>query len=689
VAGAKAPEIRDPLVNLGERMLSFVRRPLLTNGKTIRGDVRLLIILLIGSAACNSTSTEQAHRYIAEGDRRAGVGQYAAASIEYRNAVRLAPASVEARQKLAEAAARDSQPALAANSLLRVAELKPDDGTAQLRAASIYLLSGRYEESRARAEAALRADESDAVAHFVLGEALAGLHQDAGSDAALRDAARLAPRLPQPHIALGRRFWASGNLAGAETELRTAVSLDPRDLSANRALALFLMATDRASQAESAWAVVAANPRGLPFALADYFVAMNRLDAAERALLALAGGDANRESARIRLAAVQASRRQPADAHRTLQLVLEKSPHSMPALLLEARLLQSERRLDEALRVTHRAVAANPTQLEPLLVEGDLFAARGDDTAADRAFERAAALAPSDPRPYLARARDRLTLGRAAESIALVERAQEIAPHDLPTRIALITTLTQAGLRQRAIDTTRAAIRDWPQGAALYVRLGLLQAADNRLDEARGTLSTAVRLDPGSMPALRALTDLDIRQGRTPAALTRIEQRLRQQPGSPELLLLAGLLLEAQHRTADAERTLERTLAADPADGTAANNLACLYLEDGRLDEALRWATVAHDRLHGGESSDTLGWVHTKRGEYLEALPLLQSASQARPAHPLYRYHLAVAYANTGSPAQARDELHHALASSMTFGDRDAATRLLAELDADALSTPR
>jgi thioredoxin-like negative regulator of GroEL len=60
---------------------------------------------------------------------------------------------------------------------------------------------------------------------------------------------------------------------------------------------------------------------------------------------------------------------------------------------------------------------------------------------------------------------------------------------------------------------------------------------------------------------------------------------------------------------------------------------------------------------------------------------LLQTATQARPEHPPYRYHLAVAYAKSGSPAQARDELHRALASSATFPDRDAASRLLAELD--------
>jgi tetratricopeptide (TPR) repeat protein len=512
-------------------------------------------LLLASSAACDKPE-ERTRRYIADGDRLAGAGKYAAASIEYRNAVRLTPKSVEAQEKLAEVASRAGQQSLAAQTLLRVADLKPDDRTAQLRAASIYLLSGRYEESRARAEAAIQADETDATAHFVLGEALAGLHERARSEASLREAIRLAPGLPPPHVALASKYWSAGNVAGAEAELRRAVELGPADMSANRALAILLMATGRARQAEPAWAVVAASPRGLPFALADYFVATNRLAEAERALVALTARDVDRDAARVRLAAVQSARNRPIDAHRTVNEVLRDSPHSVPALLLEARLLQSEGRLDDALRVAHRAVEANPHQLEPLLVQGDIFAARGDEVDADRSFERA--------------------------SRALGER------------------------------------------------------------NASGSGGT-----------------------------------------------LLGLLLERQNQPADAERAFEQALAANPTDGIAANNLAWLYQQEGRLDEALRWATVANDQLRRSETHDTLGWIRVQRREYREALPMLQGAIQARPENPLYHYHLAVAYSKTGSPVHAREELNLALASGVTFSGREEATRLRAQLDGAPVTTPQ
>ena len=143
----------------------------------------------------------------------------------------------------------------------------------------------------------------------MLGEALAGVHEQARSEASLRDAIRLAPTRPEPHIALAGKYWSEGNTAGAEAELRRATALGPSNVPAQRALALFLMATDRGREAERSWAVVAASPGGHPFALADYFIVMGRFADAERTLSKLAGTTANRDAARVRLSALQSSTR--------------------------------------------------------------------------------------------------------------------------------------------------------------------------------------------------------------------------------------------------------------------------------------------------------------------------------------------------------------------------------------------
>jgi tetratricopeptide (TPR) repeat protein len=717
----------------------------------------LLTASLTISAACTQDPAARTQRYIASGDEFARAGKPGEASIEYRNAIKATPTSSEALEKLASAAVRAEDAQTAVGAMLRVAELKPDDPAAQVRAASLYLLAGRYEDARDRAMAAVEADQADANAHIVLAQALAGLHDEVRSETELREAVRLAPDTPAPHVALGSYYWSAGRIAVAEGELRKAVALGPQNVSACRALALFLMADGRSGEAEPLWRVVAASPDGLPFAFTDYLVTMNRLVEAEDALDDLIARDVSRSAAQVRLAAVQYALKQSETAHQTLRSVLDETPRNVPALLLEARFFQVEQRLDEALRAAQAAGAANPANAEPAFVEGEILAGLGDEVRAVRAFETAVKLNPKDASPHLAIARVRMRFGHAQEAVQPAERGRTARPDDLAPRLVLIEALANAGQRDRAIEQAQAAIVQWPRVGVLHVQLGLVQLAAGQRDAARRSFSEALHLDPTSIAALTALAEIDVRDGRAQAALARIDNQLRQQPGNGALLLLSarthaaagqpdraeamlrrlvqvepsnldafaalghfylatgrmdaareqferlvpddkgagagtmvGMILEAQNRNEDAQRAFERALETNPHAGVAANNLAWLYQEQGRLDEALRWALVANEQLRNTpEAKDTLGWVRVRRGEYRDALPPLAATVEARPDNPLYRYHLAYAYWKIGSTTGAREELRRALASNAPFAGREEAERILRELNSDPSNASR
>ena len=717
--------------------------------QTARYVVTVCVLMLAGCARDPATRTRQ---HIARGDTFVRAGKYPEASIEYRAAIQATPTSAEAQEKLVNAAARALDAPTAIGAMLRVAELKPKDTDAQLRVASLYLLAGRYEDARDRATAALEADPPDANAHIVLAQALAGLHDDVRSETELREAVRLDPDAPEPHVALGSAHWSAGRIAESETELRTAVALGPQHVNANRALALFLMATQRSGEAEPLWRVVAGGPDGLPFALSDYFVATNRLVEAERALTELGARGVNRDAARVRLAAVQYALKRSEAAHQTLRAVLNATPHDVPALLLEARFLQAEHRLDEALRAAQAAVTANPTSAQAALVEGDVDAALGDTPSAVRALETALKLNPRDASPAFAIARLHLRHGDALEAMEAAERARTIRPDNLMPRVVLIEALSAAGQRARAIAQADEAIGRWPKVAALHVQLAALQVAEGHGDQARRTLANALQLEPTSLAALSALTDLDLRAGRAQTAVSRIDDRLRQQPKDSALMLLSarthavaghheqaemtlrrlvqedprriltrsrrlgrfyltagrlddareqfermaatdttggastmvGMILAAQNRREEAQRAFERALGTNPRAGVAANNLACLYQEQGRLDAALKWALVADEQLRIPQAHDTLGWIRVQRGEYRDAIPVLAASVETRPDNPAYRYHLGYAYWKNGSAAAAREEFQRALVSNAAFEGREEAERIVEKLAAQS-----
>ena len=58
---------------------------------------------------------------------------------------------------------------------------------------------------------------------------------------------------------------------------------------------------------------------------------------------------------------------------------------------------------------------------------------------------------------------------------------------------------------------------------------------------------------------------------------------------------MVGMIQEARGDHDGARAQYERVLALDPHAGVAANNLAWIYAESGRLDEALKLATIAQE----------------------------------------------------------------------------------------------
>src|SRR5688572_13291386 len=111
----------------------------------------LLIAALIAVVGCTTDSATRAQKNVARGDEYARAGKYGEATIEYREASQLTPTLADEHEKLADAATRAQDPRTAVAAMLQVAELKPDDPAAQVRAAAVYLLAGRYEEARDRA----------------------------------------------------------------------------------------------------------------------------------------------------------------------------------------------------------------------------------------------------------------------------------------------------------------------------------------------------------------------------------------------------------------------------------------------------------------------------------------------------------------------------------------------------------
>ena len=128
-------------------------------------------------------------------------------------------------------------------------------------------------------------------------------------------------------------------------------------------------------------------------------------------------------------------------------------------------------------------------------------------------------------------------------------------------------------------------------------------------------------------------------------------------------LALAGTLEEARQYEA-AITEYEHMLSKQPGSMIVANNLASL-LSDHRNDKAsLERAQSLAEILRESQVpqfKDTVGWVSYRRGDYVNAVSLLENAAAALPNIALVHYHLGMSYIAIIQNAKASKQLKAAL----------------------------
>ena len=140
---------------------------------------------------------------------------------------------------------------------------------------------------------------------------------------------------------------------------------------------------------------------------------------------------------------------------------------------------------------------------------------------------------------------------------------------------------------------------------------------------------------------------------------------------------------------AKARDTYEKLLALRPDSVMVLNNLAVLYSERlNRADRAYELAQKARTLAPGdGSVADTLGWILYKRGDYQQALTLLQESVSKLPERPEIQFHLGMTNYMMGQADAARAAFERSVQATGDFPDKNEAQRRLAQLQGAAGQT--
>jgi Flp pilus assembly protein TadD len=146
--------------------------------------------------------------------------------------------------------------------------------------------------------------------------------------------------------------------------------------------------------------------------------------------------------------------------------------------------------------------------------------------------------------------------------------------------------------------------------------------------------------------------------GDSEGALEQYQIAFKLAPSQPLVITELASLYEKQGQVDAAISCYDTLLRGDPGSRRiAANNLAMLlvtYKTDGTSLDRARALIAGFDMSTDASVLDTAGWVHFKRGEYREAVNLLERAADHSPDSKVIRDHLGKARSAVAALAAPR-----------------------------------
>ena len=658
-----------------------------------------LVLLLVSNfaAGCSRDPEAKKQQFLASGNKYFEQQNFAAAVIQYRNAVQIDGRFGAARLGLARAHEKAGAPHLAFQEYVRAADLLPDDTDLQLTAATYLLAARQFDEAKARADAVLAREPKNVRAQVVRGNALAGLRQFDEAIAEIEEAIRidplrgathtnlgilemergrreeaekafsrsieLDPKWVPGHLALGNHYWATGRTADAERTLRTAYELDPANPISARALALFFVASKRAAEAEP-FVRALAGSGAVPFALADFYIYQNQPEAAIPELQRLRDRPETSVEAARRLAQAQAIRGDYGAARGVVQEILQKDPNDGKALLLNGQLLAQEGKRSEALTELQKASQAEPNSAAVQFALGRSYAARGDVDQARQSYREVLRLNPRAAAAQVELARLDLATGRPGASVQLAREAVANEPASLEAQLALGRSL----LANKDVLGAKAAVEPLlkanPSVGPLHALMGSIYLAQKDSPRARQAFTRALELAPGSLDALGGLIATDYALGNRSAPRARIDAAVAEAPNNPQVWLMAARVYAADKDPAAAERAMRRALEIDPGLLPAYTMLGQFYLSQKRVAEAHReFETLAQKHAKPISALTMLGMIAQMEGDTSKALEHFERVIDLDPRSVIAANNLAWIYAERGEKLDRALQLAQAAAA--------------------------
>ena len=248
--------------------------------------------------------------------------------------------------------------------------------------------------------------------------------------------------------------------------------------------------------------------------------------------------------------------------------------------------LQAQGKLAEAVGCYEKALALKPDYVDASFNLANARREMGDIALAEQGYRGVL-----KRRPDFAQAHDNLgitlrELGRLEEALASSQRAIDLDPSLASAHNNRGVILKALNRPTEAIACFQQAIAQAPEFAAAYSNLGATLAEQGRFAEAQSACRQAVALNPDSAAAHNNLGSVLRTAGKYAEAVSCLARAVQLDPSLAEAHNHLGVCLGAVGQLAEAIAAHEEALRLQPDQPVYLRDLATLYCEHERLDDA-------------------------------------------------------------------------------------------------------
>jgi tetratricopeptide (TPR) repeat protein len=582
-----------------------------------------LIVVFLSVCGCSRDPQKAKQEYFASGVRYAQKAQYPAAIVQFRNALKQDPKSVDTLNKLAEGYIANRQPREASAALMEAVAIDPNRTDVRLNLGRLYLDAGEFQKTEEQATAILERDPANASAQQVLGVSLASQGENEKAVAAFQKAVELSPKDVSSLVYLGTSLAAVGNREEAERAFQKAIEIDPRHVPAWLDFAAFLRSGGQLQRVEQVLGDgLQKNPDdlNLHLALADLFLEQGKaepLNALLRSLrerrpkpeVALTLGDffaARNQRERAASEYLWGARIAPTnllmkarlvehflnssnlrDAEKWNSEILRQQPKNVAAGIARGRILLAQGKRDEAIAELRRQVSQARDSVEAHYYLGLAYVRNLNNEQAKAEFRDAVRLDQRFLPARLSLAELQMHLGELAPARGIAEDTVRMYPKSATAQSlfgsVLLRSRDVAGAREHLL-----AARDLAPGdPSVLVLLGASYAAEGKWADAQHQYEAALKLDPNYAPALSQFSEVLVAKGESAKAIDLLRQHIQVRPDDAETHFTLGMLYRQKHDHPAAEAELSRAVQLAPDRIQLRLQLGDMYQDQGRVGAAI------------------------------------------------------------------------------------------------------